>query len=69
MGAARERQQEVDGQRPVAQPAGRRNLPAQVVGREDADRAQTAGRGDRRRELVPREAAAHAGLDDRHLHP
>ena len=69
MGAAREGQQEVDGQRPVAQPAGRGNLPAQVIGREDADRSQAAGRRDRRGELVPRQAAAHAGLHDRQLHP
>ena len=69
MGAASEGQQEVDRQRPVAQRAGRRDLPAQVVGREDADRSQAAGRGDRRRELVPRQATAHAGLHDRQLHP
>ena len=69
MGPASERQQQVDGKRPVAQPTGRSNLPAQVVGSEDADRPQATGRGDGRGELVSRQAAAHAGLNDRQLDP
>ena len=67
MRAAREGQQEVDGQRPVAPLARRRNLLPQPVRREDADRSQAARRGDRRGELMSREATAHAGLDDRQL--
>ena len=48
--------------------AGRGDLPAQVVGSKEADRPQTTGRGDGRGELVPRQAAAHAGLNDRQLY-
>jgi hypothetical protein len=69
MGAPSEGQQQVDRQQPVAQAASGGDLRAQVTGSQDADRPQAAGRGDRRRELVTRQTAAHAGLNDRQLHP
>ena len=69
MAPAGEGQQQVHGQRPVAELAGGGDLPAQVLGSEDADRSQAAGLGDRRGQLVSRQAAAHPGLNDRQLHP
>ncbi len=66
--AARERQEQVHRQRPIAQPAGRRDLSSQPTGIKHADRAQATGRRDRRGEPMPRKATAHATLHNRHLH-
>jgi hypothetical protein len=66
--AASEWQEQVHRQRPVAQPAGRRDLSSQPAGIEDADRAQATGRRDRCGEPMSRKAAAHAALHNRHLH-
>ena len=68
MATAGEGQQQVHRQRPVAEPAGGGDLAAQVAGRQDADRSQAARVRYGRGELVPRQAAAHSGLNDRELH-
>jgi hypothetical protein len=68
VGAAGKGQQQVDSQRPVRQSPGRGHLRAHAGRREDADRAEAAGRGDGRGELVSRQPAAHAGLNDWQLH-
>ncbi len=67
MNSAGEWQQEVHRHRPVGHPPSRRDLLAQITGREEPDRAQAARRRHRPRELPPGKAAAHAGLDDREL--
>ena len=68
MGAASERQQDIDRQRPVRQPPGSGHFRAQVARSQEADRAEPAGRGDGPGKLMSRQAAAHAGLNDRQLH-
>ena len=60
-----EGQQQVDRERPVGQLAGGAQLPFDRTGAVDGDRAEAAGLGNGRRQLVAAETAAHAGLDYR----
>ena len=69
MGAAGERQQEVDGHGAVSQPAARRDLLAQVLRGENADRPEAAGGRYGSGEFVPGETTAHPRLDDRQIQP
>ena len=67
--AAREGQQQVHGQRPIALGACSGNLAVQLLCIKESDRPEAAGLRHRQREPVTREAAAHPRLHDWHLDP
>jgi hypothetical protein len=68
VGPPRERQQQIHRHRLCAERPELRDLPAQLAGREDPDRAESARLRDRGCELRSRQPPAHARLDDRQLY-